>query len=111
MGKRKRDRQPAMWVTTTDLPTAASHPFYRRLNQLLREHGFDDFVEAQCAGFYAGTMGRIWVKSQPGVARRSRSPCRSRADRPHTAGMPFALRILAICPAWSFQWKSNMAPM
>jgi hypothetical protein len=22
----------------------------RRLNQLLREHGFDDFVEAQCAG-------------------------------------------------------------
>jgi light-regulated signal transduction histidine kinase (bacteriophytochrome) len=24
-------------------------------------------VEAQCAGFYAATMGRIWVKSQPGV--------------------------------------------
>jgi transposase len=58
MGKRKRDRQPTMWVTTTDLPTAASHPFYRRLNQLLREQGFDDFVEAQCAGFYAETMGR-----------------------------------------------------
>lgn len=49
MGKRIRDRQPAMWVTTVDLPTAASHPFYRRLNQLLREHGFDDFVETQCA--------------------------------------------------------------
>jgi len=47
-----------MWVTTTDLPTAASHPFYRRLNQLLREHGFDDFAEAQCASFYAQTMGR-----------------------------------------------------
>src|ERR1700731_452 len=58
MGKRKRDRQPAMWVATTDLPTGASHPFYRRLNQLLREHGFDDFVEAQCAGFYADAMGR-----------------------------------------------------
>src|SRR3989441_5792628 len=58
MGKRKRDRQPAMWVTTTDLPTAASHPFYRRLNQLLREHDFDDFVEAQCASLYAETMGR-----------------------------------------------------
>src|SRR5881398_594252 len=58
MGKPKRDRQPAMWVTTTDLPTAASHPFYRRLNQLLREYGFDDFVEAPCAGFYAETMGR-----------------------------------------------------
>src|SRR3954465_3336760 len=65
MGKRKRDRQPTMWVTTTDLPTAASHPFYRRLNQLLREHGFDDFVEAQCAGFYAETMGRPGLP--PGV--------------------------------------------
>jgi len=32
--------------------------FYRRLNQLLREHDFDDFVEAQCASFYAGTVGR-----------------------------------------------------
>jgi hypothetical protein len=58
MGKRKRDRQPAMWVTTTDLSSAASHPFYRRLSQLLRGYGFDDFVEAQCAGFYAKTMGR-----------------------------------------------------
>ena len=58
MGKRKRDRQPAMWVTTTDLPTAASHPFYRRLNQLLCAHGFDDFAEAQCTSFYAETMGR-----------------------------------------------------
>src|ERR1051325_9262599 len=56
-GKRKRDRQPTMWVTTTDLPTAASHPFYRRLNQLLREHGFDDFFEAQCASISTATMG------------------------------------------------------
>lgn len=31
---------------------------YRRLNQQLGEHGFDDFVETQCAGFYAETMGR-----------------------------------------------------
>jgi hypothetical protein len=27
------------------------------LNQLLREHGFDDFAEGQCATFYAETMG------------------------------------------------------
>ncbi len=53
MGKRKRERQPAMWVTTTELPTAASHPFYRRLNQLLCEHAFDDFAEVQCAEFYS----------------------------------------------------------
>jgi hypothetical protein len=59
MGKRTRHRQPPMWISTSDLPTAASHPFYRRLNQLLREHGFDDFAEAQCARFYATTMGSI----------------------------------------------------
>jgi hypothetical protein len=45
-------------VGEDDLPTAASHPFYRRLNQLLRKHGFADFVEAKWAGFYAATMGR-----------------------------------------------------
>ena len=47
-----------MWVATTDLPTTASHPFYAPLNQLLVEHAFDDFVEGQCASFYAKTMGR-----------------------------------------------------
>lgn len=55
MGKRKRARQPTMWVATADVPTAASHPFYARLNQLLREHSFDDFAEPQCAEFYADT--------------------------------------------------------
>src|SRR5437016_13616857 len=58
MGKRTRERQPTMWVVTTDLPTAASHPFYARLNELLRERGFDDFAEAQCAEFYAKVIGR-----------------------------------------------------
>ena len=62
MGKRRRDRQPTMWVPTTELPTSASHPFYARLNRLLRDGGFDDFAEARCASFYAATMGR------PGLA-------------------------------------------
>jgi hypothetical protein len=73
MGRRKRDRQPAMWVTTTQLPTEASHPFYRRLNEALRERGFDDLVEGQCAGFYAETMGRTCsVSARPGPSRVSR---------------------------------------
>jgi transposase len=50
---------------TTHLPTAASHPFYRRLNEILREHGFDDFVEAECARFYAATRGRPGLR--PGI--------------------------------------------
>jgi transposase len=51
-----------MWVATADLPTSASHPFYARLDHLLREARFDDFAEAQCARFYAEKMGR------PGLA-------------------------------------------
>ncbi len=60
-----------MWMMSTDLPTAARHPFYRRLNQLLREHGFDDFAEVQCASVSAETMGRpglppgIYLGSSP----------------------------------------------
>jgi hypothetical protein len=59
MGKRKRQRQPTTWVSATDFPMSASHPFYTRLNQLLGEHGFDDLAEAQCTAFYAETMGRL----------------------------------------------------
>lgn len=62
MGKRARDRQPTMWVSTTELPTSAGHPFYACLNQLLRDRGFDDFAEARCRSFYAAKLGR------PGLA-------------------------------------------
>ena len=33
-------------------------PFYERLNRTLDEAGFDAFVEAQCAAFYADGVGR-----------------------------------------------------
>ena len=56
--KRKRDRQASMWVATADLPTSAGHPFYARLNRVLDEAGFDTFVEAQCARFYADGIWR-----------------------------------------------------
>jgi transposase len=58
MGKRRRVRQAPLWVAATELPSASSHPFYARLNQVLREADFDDFTEAQCARFYATTVGR-----------------------------------------------------
>jgi transposase len=62
MGQRPREQQPELFVATSDLPRAASHPFYARVNQLLAQHGFDDFAETQCRPFYAETMGR------PGLA-------------------------------------------
>jgi transposase len=58
MGKRKRARATELWVPTTDLPVAPSHPFYRRLNDLLRLGDFDRFVEGACQQFYAERMGR-----------------------------------------------------
>src|SRR4029077_19593223 len=58
MGKRVRERQPEMWVATTNFRRPASHRFYTRLNQRLAEDYFDDFVEGQCQPFYAEIMGR-----------------------------------------------------
>jgi transposase len=58
MGQRKHEEQTGMWVTVSELPRPVSHPFYEKLNGLLAEHGFDDFVEAQCRSFYAEKMGR-----------------------------------------------------
>jgi transposase len=59
MGRRRaRVRQEQLWTPTASLPVSASHPFYERLNQVLDEKTFDEFVEALCAPFYADTMGR-----------------------------------------------------
>ena len=53
MGKRKRHaKQASMWVATEDLPRSAAHPFYARLNQILDQHAFDEFVEGLCERFY-----------------------------------------------------------
>jgi transposase len=59
MGRRKdRARTPGLWVATNELPRTGGHPFYQRLNELLDTHAFDEFVEGQCAPFYADTIGR-----------------------------------------------------
>jgi transposase len=62
MGKNKHERQETLWIPTGQMPTPPAHPFYRRLNSILTQHGFDDFVEKLCAKFYAPRMGR------PGLA-------------------------------------------
>jgi len=65
MGKRETERQDELWIPTAQLPEAPGHPFYRRLNQLLGEGGFDRFVEGLCAGFYHESLGRPSIP--PGV--------------------------------------------
>jgi len=59
MGRRTdRARTPGLWIAANELPATGGHPFYRRLNHVLDTHGFDAFVEAQCAPFYATRVGR-----------------------------------------------------
>jgi transposase len=66
MGRRKkRARQEGLWTPTAALPVGASHPFYQRLNQILDERKFDEYVEAICEDFYAGEVGRPGLS--PGI--------------------------------------------
>ena len=54
MGTRQhRQRQEDLWITHNELVRGPAHPFYQRLNELLESEKFDEFVEKECAGFYA----------------------------------------------------------
>lgn len=64
LGKRKQEQQAA-WVATTELPKSPGHPFYKKLNQLLAEAGFDAWLEALCAPYYSADRGRESIP--PGV--------------------------------------------
>ena len=64
-GRRKRERQDEFWVATDSLPKTPRHVFYEKLNELLTEAGFDEFVEELCEPFYADGCGRPSIP--PGV--------------------------------------------
>jgi transposase len=65
MGKRKTERQQELWIAAPDVPTPAAEPFYRKLNEVLAQEGFDPFVEGLCQKFYHEEMGRPSIP--PGV--------------------------------------------
>jgi len=65
LGRHKDERQQNFWIATTDLPRSEGHVFYRKLNLLLREAGFDPFVETLCESYYHDTHGRPSIP--PGV--------------------------------------------
>ena len=58
MGKSKREHQESMWVEYSALPSAPGHPFYEKLDEILKRHAFTEFVEAECQQYYAALMGR-----------------------------------------------------
>ena len=58
MGRRQQEHQGTLWVETSALPSAPGHPFYEKLGTVLTRHGFTEFVEAECAQYYAEVLGR-----------------------------------------------------
>ena len=52
LGKRRRQQQE-LWVATSQLARSPGHPFYRKLNELLAEAGFDAWVEKLSEPYYA----------------------------------------------------------
>ena len=64
LGKRK-PKQASLWVDTSHLRAHGSHPFYRRVNEILERANFDAYAERICRKYYAPTMGRPSIA--PGV--------------------------------------------
>jgi transposase len=46
-------QQDSFWIETQKLAKSPGHPFYKKLNALLKSKGFDAFVDEQCRPFYA----------------------------------------------------------
>jgi transposase len=64
LGRRNDERQGELWIATPSLPVSPGHAFYVKLNELLAEGGFDEWVEALCEPHYAKS-GRPGIP--PGV--------------------------------------------
>lgn len=64
LGKRG-NRQEPLFISHSELPRSAGHPFYRALNQLLAEAKFDAQVEKMCASAYSEGVGRPSIA--PGI--------------------------------------------
>ena len=64
LGKRK-DGQQEMWMATTSLPKSRRHVFYRKLNEVFAEAGFDRMSEKLCRSHYHSHIGRPSIP--PGV--------------------------------------------
>lgn len=67
LGRRSDSRQEELFVPHDRLPRSEGHTFYRQLNRLLAEAGFDQYVERLCGPHYqpSGTPGRPSIP--PGV--------------------------------------------
>jgi uncharacterized protein (DUF4415 family) len=51
LGRKKREKQEAIWIDAAVVAARGGHSFYERLNELLRKRDFDRFAEQACASF------------------------------------------------------------
>ena len=65
MQRKSKGNQKNLWVPHASVARSPGHPFYERLERILSEVGFDTFVEAECAPYYAEGKGRPSIP--PGV--------------------------------------------
>jgi len=65
MKKQSRSGQETLWIPHDAIASSPGHPFYEHLERVLREEGFDAFVEAKCSRYYAQKQGRPSIP--PGV--------------------------------------------
>ncbi|MFO0904013.1 MAG: transposase [Pirellulales bacterium] len=65
LGRRKGEVQQDLFITADQLPKSIGHVFYRKLNELLAEAGFDRWVEDLCGPYYSQCKGRPGIP--PGV--------------------------------------------
>jgi hypothetical protein len=58
LGRRNGERE--LWVAVASLPVSPGHAFSVKLNQMLAEAGFDEWIEGLCEPYYA-------KRSRPGI--------------------------------------------
>ncbi len=49
---RRKEKQSELFIPAAKLATGSGHPFYTKLNEVLADAGFDEFVEKKCAPYY-----------------------------------------------------------
>src|SRR6266852_766898 len=64
MGKREPKQEP-LFFSAQEIPKAASHPFYTKVNEILERNKVDKRLEHLCKRFYKPVMGR--PSMAPGV--------------------------------------------
>ncbi len=67
MGRRRKDRQEALFISADQLPRSARHPLYLRFNLLLAKANFDAWIESRCRTYYENDELRGRPLIAPGI--------------------------------------------